>query len=49
MEAPAVILVEFEDGLAASRETFYIAGTRAIAELVCIVPVSIANALTQKD
>lgn len=38
MEAPAVVLVEFEDGHAANKETFYVAGTRATAEWVCIMP-----------
>lgn len=45
MEAPAIILVEFEDGNAASKETFYVAGTRAIADLVCIMPQNVIKAL----
>ena len=45
MEAPAIVLVEFEDGSAATRETFYVAGTRAIAELVCIIPQNVIKSL----
>jgi hypothetical protein len=45
MEAPAIILVEFEDGNAASKETFYVAGTRAIADLVCIMPQNVIKSL----
>lgn len=39
MEAAAILLVEFEDG-AASRDTFYVASTRALSELVVIMPGS---------
>jgi len=47
MESPAVILVEFEDAGAATRETFYVAGTRAISELVCVVPLSVMQKISQ--
>jgi hypothetical protein len=47
MEAPAVVLVEFEDGHAASKETFYVAGTRATAEWVCIMPSKVIKATLQ--
>jgi hypothetical protein len=47
MEAPAVLLVEFEDGHAATKETFYVAGTRATAEWVCIMPSKVIKALLQ--
>jgi hypothetical protein len=47
MEAPAVVLVEFEDGYAASKETFYVAGTRATAEWVCIMPSKVIKDLLQ--
>jgi superfamily I DNA/RNA helicase len=49
MEAPAVVLVEFEDGYAASKETFYVAGTRATAEWVCIMPSKVIKALLQGE
>lgn len=49
MEAPAVVLVEFEDGFAASKETFYVAGTRATAEWVCIMPSKVIKALLQGE
>jgi hypothetical protein len=39
MEAAAIVLVEFEDG-ASSRDTFYVASTRALAELFVIMPGS---------
>jgi hypothetical protein len=44
LEAIAVILVEFESDKIATRESFYVAGTRALAEFVCIYP----DALIQK-
>jgi hypothetical protein len=47
MEAPAVVLVEFEEGHAASKETFYVAGTRATAEWVCIMPSSLIKTVVQ--
>jgi DNA helicase IV len=47
MESPAVILVEFEDAGVATRETFYVAGTRAISELVCVVPLSVMQEISQ--
>jgi hypothetical protein len=49
MEAAAVLLVEFEDGFAASRETFYVAGTRATAEWVCIMPSRVVQSLLQGE
>jgi hypothetical protein len=45
MEAAAVIMVEFVDGNAATRDTFYVAGTRALAELVCILPQQVVQDL----
>jgi hypothetical protein len=45
MEAAAVIMVEFVDGNAATRDTFYVAGTRALAELVCILPQQVVEDL----
>lgn len=38
LEAMAVILVEFESDHIATKESFYVAGTRALAEFVCIYP-----------
>jgi hypothetical protein len=49
MEAAAVVLVEFEDGYAASKETFYVAGTRATAEWVCIMPNRVIKSLLQGE
>ena len=49
MEAAAVVLVEFEDGYAASKETFYVAGTRATAEWVCIIPNRVIKSLLQGE
>jgi hypothetical protein len=45
MEAPAIVLVEFDEGNAATKETFYVAGTRALSELVCIVPQNLIQTL----
>lgn len=39
MEAAAIVLIEFEDGTS-SRDTFYVASTRALSELVVIMPGS---------
>lgn len=47
MEVPAVILVEFEEGHASTKETFYVAGTRATAEWVCIMPASLIRSVLQ--
>jgi hypothetical protein len=45
MESAAVVMVEFVDGNAATRDTFYVAGTRALSELVCILPQQVVQKL----
>jgi hypothetical protein len=37
LESPVVIFIEFEDGAESSQASFYVAGTRATAELVTIL------------
>ena len=46
MEAAAILLIEFEDG-ASSRETFYVASTRSLSELVCIMPGKVIEKLVR--
>jgi hypothetical protein len=41
LEAMAVVLVEFEPGYGASRETFYVAATRTLSEFVFVYPQSL--------
>ncbi len=41
LEALAVLLVEFEPGYGASKETFYVAATRTLSEFVFVYPSSL--------
>lgn len=47
LESPSVIFIEFDEGAKSSRGSFYVAGTRATAELVTILNLKAIGAIRE--
>lgn len=47
LEAMSIVLVEFEDSITASQDTFYVAGTRSLSSFHCYFPEKLRRQLFQ--